>query len=161
MRQLKGLMLLCAWTTILMIGLFMAVIPAAAQDSVIPPGVPTTEEGGALMLGSVLAIAAAFANSVLGATMVSLLKLFIPADVVSADILKNAVGVLLTVIYWLVTRYHFEVAFESVGQFLIVFVPAAITLYGSLVGSSMVHQQAVKHHVPLVNYQRTPRPQLE
>lgn len=144
-------------------GLFLLTASVvAAQDSgyVIPPDVMTPDQAGQAGINLVLSIVAAFGGSILTAAIVSLLKLFVP-DTVDAGTIKNVVALVLTVLYWLAVRYGFGEAFTSIANFLVVIIPAGITLYGSFIGSSMLHQQAVAHNAPVLGYQRTPFPQLE
>lgn len=123
-----------------------------ALEPVIPPDVMSPEDAGTVSLTAVLSIVAAFANGVLTATIVSVLKLFLPTD---ATILKNVVGTALTVLYWLAVRYNFGDTFESAGQFAVTVIPALLTLYGGLQGSKAIHQQAVKSNFPLLSYKRS------
>lgn len=125
--------------------------PEPVTDPVVPPDVLTPGDSGNLILTAILTAIAAFAGSALTATIVSVLKMFTNTD---ASLLKNVVGAVLTVAYWLAVRYGFGDMFQSVGQFLITFVPAFIQLYGTLVGSAALHRQAVKYHFPLLNYER-------
>lgn len=122
-------------------------------NPVIPPDVVSPGDAGVISLTAILSIVAAFANGLLTATIVSLLKLFLPTD---ATVLKNVVGGGLTILWWLAVRYNFEGMFESAGQFFVTVVPALVTLLGGLRLAPAIHEDAVAHNFPLLSYQRTP-----
>lgn len=135
----------------------LVVMPVMAQDA--PPAVPsdvmTPEQAAALGFQTVLAIAAAFIGSGFTAAIVGALKYFIPKEWDIATV-KNVVGVLLMVAYWIAAHYGFQNAFQSVGEFAVVFIPAALALYGTLKGAPLAHEVASKLSLPLAGYDRTP-----
>lgn len=125
--------------------------PEPVTDPVVPPDVLAPEDSGNLLLVALLTSIAAFANSALTTTFVSVLKMFTNWDAV---IMRNVIGAALTIIYWIAVRYGFGDMFESVGQFLITAVPAFFQLYGTIIGSSAIHRQSVKHDFPVLSYER-------
>ncbi len=125
--------------------------PEPVTDPVVPPDVMTPEDSGNLLLVALLTSIAAFANGALTTAFVSVLKMFTNWDTV---MMRNVIGAALTIIYWIAVRYGFGEMFESVGQFLITAVPAFFQLYGTIVGSSALHRQSVKHDFPVLSYER-------
>lgn len=142
---------------IVFVFVFFLVYPVFAQDTppVIPPDVLSPDQALNGLLALFMSTFAAFTGSMLTTTIVSVLKLFVPSTV-DAGILKNIVGALLTVLYWLAVRYGFSDTFASVGQAIITIVPALIALFGTIVGSSALHKLAVKYGFPIFSYKRTP-----
>ena len=137
--------------------LFLFALPVFAQDSAspIPPDVMTPEQAATLGFQTLLAVISAFVGSGLTAAIVGGLKYFVPPEW-DTGLMKNVIGGLLTVVYWLAVRYGFGNAFQSVAQFAIVAIPAFITLYGTLKGAPAIHEAASAVKLPLIGYDRTP-----
>lgn len=155
--------------------LFLMVLPVAAQEQtpvptaddvvvvdvdpgispVIPPDVIPVGDAATQLVALILNFLIPFGTSPLTTTLVSVVKLFTPANI-SAGLIKNVIAAILTVGYWLAVHYNFQDSFASVGQFLVTIVPAVFLLYKNFVDSSRIHEDAVKSNTALLSFKRTP-----
>lgn len=132
-------------------------IGGGSGTSVIPPDVVSVESGGQMLLAAILAIAATFVGSPLTTALVNILKVFVPDAEhggLSAEALRNMIAVGLWVIYSVLAHFNLQSSFESIGNLLVLLLAGVTPFLTTLLGSSIVHEAAVKHNIPILSYQR-------
>lgn len=115
------------------------------------------EQAAELLLNALMAIAVGGLGSAPITTfLVSVLKHIPALNVVPSATIQFAVGLLLTVVFWVARAFGFEVQFNSLMELIVVAGPALLGLFATLSGSSLWYQAAKKTGAGFVGYQRPP-----
>lgn len=109
-----------------------------------------------LMIAAIGAIAAGgLLNAPITLFLVSVLKRFLPANLVSAGTLQLAVGILATVLFWVSGHFGRVDLFNNLSDFIIVVGPALLNLYATFTGASTLYNGAVKANSAVIGYKRS------
>ena len=116
----------------------------------------TVEEAARLLLETLMAIAVGgMFSAPITLFLVSTLKRVPLFNAWSAEILQLAIGLILTVVVWIVARLGYIQQFETVVGIILVVGPALISLFTALAVSSAAYNLAVRYRVGYLSYQRT------
>ena len=116
----------------------------------------TIDKAAELLLAAVAAIAAGgLLNAPITLFLVSVLKRFIPGNMVSAGTLQLAVGILATALFWVASHFGQVDLFNNVTDFVIVVGPALLNLFAGLTGASAMYQTAVKANSAVIGFKRS------
>jgi hypothetical protein len=119
-----------------------------------PTEIMPIELATAIFLQAAILVAAGFASAPITTFIVQVLKYLPFTKSWPAENMSTYVGLLLTIIEWVVIRLGFQGQFESVLSTILTIGPALLQLVITWKGSSVIYNQIVGR--PLVGKQRTP-----
>lgn len=116
----------------------------------------TIDKAAELLIAAIAAIAAGgLLNAPITLFLVSVLKRFIPANLIGAGTLQLAVGILATALFWVASHFGSVDLFNNVTDFIIVVGPALLNLFAGLTGASAMYATAVKSNSPVIGFKRS------
>jgi hypothetical protein len=130
------------------------VIPVEPPTPALPPSTETPEDITGLILATLFAGAATIGGSVFVTSVVSVLKMIIPASVASGDTIKNVVSVVVWILYSLAIKFGLGTQFGGIATFLAPILTSLAPLIGVLIGSSKLYLAAKSAGIPIVGYSR-------
>lgn len=109
-----------------------------------------------LLLAAIAAIAAGgLLNAPITLFAVSVLKRVVPEAKVSSQMLQFAVGLLLTVLFWIASYFGKVDMFNNVTAFVLAVGPALLNLFAGLTVSSAGYAVAKKANAAVIGYSRS------
>jgi len=134
------------------------VVTVPAPDTstpALPPSTETPQDILGLVFATLFAGAATISGSLFVTSIVGVLKMVIPASVVSSDLLKNVVSVIVWIVYSLAIKFGVGTEFQGIASILAPILTTAAPLIGVLIGSSQLYRAAKSHNVPILGYERS------
>lgn len=129
-------------------------VPAEPPTPALPPTTESPEDILGVVLAALFGGAATIGGSFIVTSIVGVLKMIIPASVVSGDTLKNVTALVVWLGYSLAIQFGLGTQFQNVAAILAPILTSAIPLIGVLIGSAKLYLASKEHKVPILGYQR-------
>lgn len=132
----------------------VADVPSEPPTPALPPTTETPEDILGIVMAALFGGAATIGGSLIVTSIVGILKMIIPASLVSGETLKNVTALVVWLGYSLAIKFGLGTQFQNVAAILAPILTSAIPLVGVLIGSAKLYLASREHKVPILGYQR-------
>lgn len=128
--------------------------PPPEESSPLPDTTESPQDILRMIWATLVGGSSGVAGSLFVLSLVAVLKMFLPSSLISAEMLKNVVGVITWIVYSLAVQFGFGTEAQGIARFITPILVTGLPLLGVLVGSPFLYKLSLLHKVPIWGYKR-------